>query len=121
MDFSKCGKIIFHSDSFALVKKLNSKFNYHINILEKSLSVALKFKDKSILDFTDDQLEKGKLNSFIRKVKDQEYIFIDGKLVLKKIKKQTKGKFIEKIISNAFISKLFVTMDLETRTIDGIN
>ena len=118
MDFSQWGKIIFHSDSFALVKKLNSKFNYHINIFEKSLSVALKFKDKSILDFMDEQIEKGKLNSFIRKVKDQEYIFIDGKLVLKKIKKQV--KFIEKIISSGFISKNFVTMDLETRTIDGI-
>src|SRR5271154_4895846 len=98
MDFSKCGKIIFHSDSFALVKKLNSKFNYHINILEKSLSVALKFKDKSILDFTDDQLEKGKLNSFIRKVKDQEYIFIDGKLVLKKIKKKLRESLLKKLL-----------------------
>jgi DNA polymerase type B, organellar and viral len=37
---------------------------------------------------------------------------------LKKIKKQT--KFIEKIISPAFISKKFLTMDLKTRTIDGI-
>ena len=118
MDFSQWGKIISQSDSFALVKKFKSKFHYHINILENSLSVALKFKDKSILDFTDEQIEKGKLNSFIRKVKDQEYIFIDGKLVLKKIKKQV--KFIGKINRSVFISKNFVTMDLETRTIDGI-
>jgi len=117
MDFSKWGKIIFHSDSVALVKKHNSKLNYHINILDKSFSVALKFKDKVILEFTDTLIEKGKLNSFIRKVKNQEYIFIDGNLIVKKIQKQT--KFINKIISQSFMSKNFVTMDLETRTIDG--
>jgi hypothetical protein len=118
MDYSKWGTIIFQSDLFAEVKKLTSKFSYHINILEKSLLVTLKFKDKVILEFTDEQIEKGKLNSFIRKIKNQEYIFIDGKLVLKKIKKQV--KFIEKIISPSAISKNFLTMDLETRCINGV-
>jgi acyl transferase domain-containing protein len=47
--------------------------------------------------------EKGKLNSFIRKVKNQEYIFIDGNLMIKKIKKQT--KFTNKIIKSGFITK----------------
>jgi len=37
---------------------------------------------------------------------------------LKKLKKEV--KFIEKIISSGFISKNFVTMDLETRTINGV-
>jgi hypothetical protein len=70
------------------------------------------------LEFTDTKLETGKLNSFIRKIPNPEYIFIDGKLIVKKIQKQT--KFITKLISNDFLSKTFVTMDLETRTIDGI-
>jgi hypothetical protein len=118
MDYSKWGTIIFQSDLFAEVKKLTSKFSYHINILDKSLLVTLKYKDKIILEFTDEQIEKGKLNSFIRKIKNQEYIFIDGKLVLKKIKKQT--KFIAEIISPSSISKNFLTMDLETRTINGV-
>ena len=71
MDYSKWGTIIFQSDLFAEVKKLSSKFSYHINILEKSLLVTLKYKDKVILEFTDEQIEKGKLNSFIRKIKNR--------------------------------------------------
>lgn len=118
MDFFEWGKVIVQSESFALVKKHNSKINYHIEILDKYLNVSLKIKDKSILEFTDTILETGKLNSFIRKIKNQEYIFIDGKLIVKKIKKQT--KFITKLNSNDFLSKTFVTMDLETRTIIGI-
>src|SRR5271156_660750 len=118
MDFSKWGKVIFHTDTFALVSKMNSKFKYHINIFDSYLSVFLKYKDKSILEFTDTIIEKGKLNSFTRKLKNHEYIFIDGNLILKKIHKQV--KFIKKIISQSFISKNFVTMDLETRVIDGI-
>ena len=85
---------------------------------ENSFNVALKLKDKIILEFTDVLLETGNLDSFSRKVKNQEYIFIDGKLMVKKIQKQT--KFINKILSAPFISKNFVTMDLETRTINGI-
>jgi len=103
MDYSKWGTIIFQSDLFAEVKKLTSKFSYHINILDKSLLVTLKYKDKIILEFTDEQIEKGKLNSFIRKIKNQKYIFIDGKIVLKKIKKQV--KFIAGIINPSTISK----------------
>jgi hypothetical protein len=71
MDYSKWTTIIFQSDLFAEVKKLTSKFSYHINILDKSLLVTLKYKDKIILEFTDEQIEKGKLNSFIRKIKNQ--------------------------------------------------
>ena len=76
MDFSEWAKIIFQSDTKSLVRKLNSKFNFHIDILEKSLSVALNLKDKVILEFKDTIIEKGKLNSFIRKVKNQEYILM---------------------------------------------
>jgi DNA polymerase type B, organellar and viral len=118
MDFLEWGKVIFKKDTFALVSKINSKFKYHINIFDNYLSTSLKYKDKSILEFTDTIIEKGKLNSFTRKVKNHEYIFIDGKLVLKKIHK--KVKFIKKIIPQSFISKNFVTIDLETRKIDGI-
>ena len=84
MDFSKWGEVIFQKDTFALVSKINSKFKYHINIFDKYFNVSLKFKDKTILEFTDTILETGKLNSFTRKVKNHEYIFIDGKLTLKK-------------------------------------
>jgi hypothetical protein len=118
MDFSQWGKITNITETSIIIKKLNSKFNYHISIFDDYFNVALKLKDKSILEFTDTIIEKGKLNSFVRKVKNQEYIFIDGNLIVKKIQKET--KFINKIICSGFTSKLFLTMDLETRTIDGI-
>lgn len=117
MDFSNWGTLIFESDTFAQIKKLNSNSVYNINILDKELKVNLKVKDKSILEFTDKILEKGKLNSFIRTIKNQEYIFIDGSLVIKKIKKAT--NFLKPIHPQGFISTNFLTMDLETRTIDG--
>ena len=121
MDFTKWGTIIFESDRFALVKKISSKSIYHINIFDRELKVDLKFKDKTILEFTDKILagaEKGNLNSFTRTIKNQEYIFIDGNCILKKIKKET--EYLKPIIPQGFFSKKFLTMDLETRTIDGI-
>jgi hypothetical protein len=117
MDFSNWGTLIFESDTFAQVKKLNSNSIYHINIFEKELKVNLKIKDKTILEFTDKILEKGKLNSFIRRIKNQEYIFIDGNSTIKKIKKST--TFLKPIHPQGFFSTHFLTMDLETRTIDS--
>jgi hypothetical protein len=77
MDLTEWGIIINQTDSFAIVKKVNS--NYPINIYDAHLKVILKCHDRLILEFTDILIEKGKLNSFIRKIKNQEYIFIDGK------------------------------------------
>nr|QWO71395.1 DNA polymerase [Termitomyces sp. K1Ag] len=118
MDYSKWGKIISECDTFAIVKKVNSSLIYHIKITNRELRVEVKFKDKTILEFTDILLEKGKLNSFIRTIKKQEYIFIDGKLIVKKVKKET--KFLQPIFHQESISRDFLTMDLETRTIDGV-
>lgn len=117
MDYSKWGLIISETTSFCIVKKQNSKLYYHINIYENYLSVDLNFKDKTIFKFTDTLIEKGKLDSFSRKFNNQEYIFIDGKLTIKKIIKHT--KYLNKLIPDRFINDKFLTMDLETRTING--
>ena len=72
------------------------------------------------MEFIDELIDKNNISSFIRKTtyKNHEYIFINGKLIFKKIIKQT--KFLKKIIQSSFINNHFITMDLETRTIDGI-
>jgi hypothetical protein len=66
--------------------KINSNSIYHINIYNNHTEVQLKLNDKILLEFTDKMVESGKLNSFTRTIKNQEYIFIDGDLILKKIK-----------------------------------
>jgi hypothetical protein len=62
--------------------------------------------------------DKDNLSSFTRTIKNQEYIFENGELILKKIKKDV--QFLTKINRNMNNSKNFITMDLETRTINGI-
>lgn len=145
MDYSKWGELISECDTLVIVKKEKSSLIYHIQIsnTEPELRVEVKFKDKTILEFTDILLEKGKLNSFIRRIKKQEYIFspplgppafvhqakggakgvgprVDGELIVKKVKKET--KFLKPISPKGeeFITRDFLTMDLETRTIDEI-
>lgn len=118
MDYLKWGKLIFESYKNVEVKKLNSNSVYHIQICNKEIKVKLKLKNNTILEFTDKILENGKLNSFIRTIKNQEYIFIDGNLIIKKVIKPT--KFLKVIQPQSFISTNFLTMDLETRTLDGI-
>lgn len=118
MDYHKWGNIISESDNFVLIKKYYSKLFYYINVFDNYYNIQLKYKDKILVEFTDKILEKGKLDSLTRHIKNQEYIFIDGKLNLKKIVKQT--KFLKKIIPSGFINKNLITMDLETRTIEGI-
>ena len=117
MDYLNWGKIESESSSSYIIKKHNSKLYYHINIFENYLSIDLKIKDKIIFKFTDTLIEKGKLDSFIRKINNQEYIFIDGKLIIKKVIKHT--KYLTKLIPDGFINNKILTMDLETRIING--
>ena len=103
---------------YAEVQKFNSNSIYYIEITDRKLKVILKNKNYTLFEFTDRIIENAKLNSFVRIIKNQEYIFIDGKCVFKQIKKET--KFLKPLIANAFMSSKFMTMDLETRAIDGV-
>ena len=63
---------------------------------DKRIYAKLKFKDKILLEFKDKLLENDNLNTFIRKIKNQEYVHVNGKLILKKIIKQTNFFFFRK-------------------------
>jgi hypothetical protein len=73
--------------------------------------------DKVLLSFKDVNIEHGKLDSFIRIIKNQEYIFVFGKLIMKKIVKHP--KFLKSMIPNEKIDKKIITMDIETRRYDN--
>lgn len=118
MDFTQWGKVLFMSDTRAQVQKTNSHSIYDIEILDKELKVTLKIKDRVILEFRDIIIEKGKLGSFERILNNHRYTFIDEVCVFKTIKKET--KFLKSIEETPFINNNFITMDLETRTIDNI-
>lgn len=61
--------------------------------------------------------DKENLSSFTRTLKKHEYIYENGKIIIKKIEKKT--SFLKKLKKSVYISKNFITMDLETRNING--
>ena len=125
MDFTTWGSYIIEpSYNKAVVHKQNSKAIYKIDISEKELKVDFLVNDKVIFSFYDSLNEGYDLNSFTRVIKNnlknKEIIFkyLDGKVIFKSVKKNL--KFIDKINKDADLKDRFITMDLESRVIDGI-
>jgi hypothetical protein len=112
------GQVHFYNNySKAIVYKLNSKLEYHINLFSNYQEVDLKIENKVILSFKDFIKDIGNLSTFERIVNNQKNIFEDGKLIYKEILR--KVPFLKKINPSIYISKNIITMDLETRVIDN--
>jgi hypothetical protein len=118
MDFSQWGNINYYSDHLAYVVKENSKAIYHINIFDNYTKVELKLNDKILISFTDTMNDKDNLGTFTRTIKRQEYIFIESKLIIKKIIKDI--SFLKPIKPSIFRSDKIMIMVLETRNINNI-
>lgn len=122
MDLTKWGDHIFTNNyKNAIIYKRRSKaiFYFYINLYDKYYDVELKYKDKVILKFKDSLIDSNNLNSFIREIGYQKYYFEDVKIILKKIERKT--SFLRKINKSSFRTTKFITMHLETRTLnDGI-
>lgn len=121
MDFTEWGETHFYKEyTKAIVYKHNSKGEYHINIFDNHILVDLKIDDKIILSFKDTlSLENSyDLYSFKREFKNQTFLIKNGKLKLKTLKRNT--KFLTKIKPSISLSYKFMTMDIETRNINGI-
>jgi hypothetical protein len=119
MDITLWGKCIFFDEyKNAIIKKKGSDLIYLVVIFDSYQEVEVKIKDKIILKFRDELLDVNDLSSFKRVMKNQEYNFEFGELKLKKIKKEV--KFLKPIKKNIFLKKNFITMDLETFTVDNI-
>lgn len=119
MDFSTWGKFTYINKEWtkAHIKMLNSNIVYHLCIKENYYICELLVLGKSILSFKDIMKDVNELSTFTRMIKNQEYEFINGVIVLKQIKKET--KFLKSIKPSLYRSDKFITMDLETRTIKG--
>jgi hypothetical protein len=81
--------------------------------------VELKIGDKTLLTFIDKMDNYNDLSSFTRELHEHTYIFTEGKLIIKQ-KNIKNMKYLTKVIGASHIYYKFATMDLETRTIDGI-
>jgi hypothetical protein len=73
----------------------------------------IRFKFKDVLSKNDYY----NLNTFTRYINKEEIIIENSEIIIKKIK--MKVKFIKPLKQEKFLMENFVTMDLETREIDG--
>jgi hypothetical protein len=119
MDLTVWGEYVLTSAcTSAIVYKPKSKATYHITLFDPYQEVELKSEDKTLLTFKDIKLDPGNLSSFKRIIRDQEYLFENGVLLLKKLKRKT--PFLTKITKSAHRSSKIITMDLDTRTIKDV-
>lgn len=109
----KKGEIIFSEDYKNAEIKKNEKTKYKINILDNFYKVEVIINDSIILTFKDEILDKNNLNSFIRTVKNREYIYINGEIILKTIER--KNKYLKIKSRDLITSTKFLTMDIETK------
>jgi hypothetical protein len=121
MDITKWGDYSISEDyKKASVIKDNSESIYDIDIKDthNEVKLKLKFNEKIILAFNDYMNNGSNLGTFTRRIEGkldtfQEYIYEEGKLVLKRIKGVV--SFLTKLNLDSFLSYKFITMDLETR------
>jgi hypothetical protein len=118
MDLTLWGDYQFITDTKVIVYKKSSNLEYHVELFDRHQIVELKLNDKILLTFKDIMKDKSNLNTFTRTINNQEYIFENGELLVKKIKKNV--SFLTKVKRDMNNSKNFITMDLETRTINKI-
>lgn len=118
MDITLWGRCDFYNDyKEAIVYKTQSKGIFYIKLYDNYLEAELKINDKTILNFKDTLLDINNLGTFHREIKEQKYEFINGKLKTKS--KQYKTKFIKNLSGELYYKNNFITMDLETRAIQG--
>jgi hypothetical protein len=118
MDLTLWGKINYETDTFVIVEALNSKAKYYINIFEHHLEVDYMLGDKKLFSFKDiKEKNESNLNTFKRYLKNDIYYFENSILILHKSKK--KSRFLSPLKKVKFMNTHIITMDLETRTIDG--
>jgi DNA polymerase type B, organellar and viral len=118
MDYTLWGEVMYEKDDFAIVKETKGKGEFIIKIFDRYLLVDYKINDKIIFSFKDVLYGKDyTLTSFSRFIKNHEYIIRDGKEI---VNKETKNcQFIKPLKKAKFMSDKIITMDIETRTIDG--
>ena len=124
MDIFSWGNVKYVNEDFTkiIISKTNSKAEYHIRLFDNYSLIDYKVNNKTIFKFKD-QLIDSKLENclynFTRTINNQEYLFKEGNLVLKSVNRIT--KFIQPKKTRVYFRNTnFITMDLETRTLNGV-
>ena len=81
------------------------------------MEVAYKIHNKTLLTFTDELLDSNNLGTFKRTIKNQTFYFERGQLKYKE--KVYTFPIIKKLNPKPYLINKFITMDLETLSIDG--
>lgn len=110
-------EIVINGDNTFSVIKDNHVFN--ISQFDNEYYVTLQYKDKKLFHFQDiyDLNDKSN-NTFIRTIDRTKLYYHNG--VCNYLTQDVISKFIKKKISDIAIKDNFITMDLETRTINNI-
>lgn len=118
MDLSEWGKVHYmNNEQEAIVYKYKSQGIFYVKIETNKYHVEFKFGDRVVYKFTDELLNPGNLTEFKRTVKRHVYYFCDGDIVFHS---QTfKKNYFKAIKQHLHINEKFITMDLETKEVDG--
>jgi hypothetical protein len=120
MDYKLWGNILFNiSSKIIQVNDFNSKYYYKIFVNNDHNEVHLLNSNKFlIVKFCDYPLDNNNLNTFTRIINNQIYYFKDSQLILKKLQRST--NFLKPIDTDTKINNKFITMDIETQTINNV-
>lgn len=118
MDVFTWGTIIARFDNVILIAKPNTGSIYKITLGKEYNYVEVRSNKLVIVSFKDYSNDLNNLNTFTRVLNNQEYIFVNGELVLKKLSRKT--TYLTDIKPHKKINNKFLTLDIETRTLDNI-
>lgn len=102
----------------AIVYKKYSHAEYHVKLEDQSTTVDIKVGDRKLITFIDTMKDPQDLSTFTRTINNQTYYFCRGELLLKKIEKEVHFLSNKTPDNHNFLK--IITMDLETRLIDGV-
>lgn len=120
MDLKLWGTLVYtHEGNRARIDRPRSKAVYEVIISEdkKVHNINITIGENTVFQFKDtlDYLGSNK-STFKRELNGKVFYYKDGEVILKKI--DNKCKFLTKVKGSSHISNKFLTLDIETRTID---
>lgn len=118
MDLFEWGEVIFMPNEIeGIVYKYKSSGIYHFKINKYKLHVELRYKNKVVVKFTDELLDKENLGTFKRTINNHTYYFEDSNVLFNSL--TFTKPYINPIFKSPYLQEKIITMDLETRTIEG--
>lgn len=115
MDFTLWGDVTYLTDTHVLVNTNN--MTYHVTIYDDYTLVKLMVGKRLMFTFKGIMMDRSDLSTFRRELNNHTYYFESGNLIVKKLTRIC--KFLTKVNVSPFLVSNIITMDLETRNIDG--